>query len=110
MLAYNVYLDGKCIDTVFFDTESGTIKERCESVKRSLINHDGYDPCIDVKWPKGQRVTVDAWELQADYGYGDGYETISAGATRREVKQNLKEYRENGDYAPMKIVYKRERL
>lgn len=109
MLTYNVYLNGKCIDTVFY-TESGTIKERCESVKSSLINHDGYDPRIEVKWPKGQRVTVDIWELQANYGYGDGYETICAGTKWREVKENLKEYRENGDYAPMKIVYKRERL
>lgn len=109
MLAYNVYLNGKCIDTVF-STESGTITERCESVKRSLINHDIYDPCIEVKWPKGQRVTVDTWELRANYGCGYGYETISAGTTRREVKQNLKEYRENGDFAPMKIVHKRERV
>ena len=42
-VAYNVYLRGKHIDTVF-QSGASTVDE----VKRSLINHDGYDPAIRV--------------------------------------------------------------
>ena len=42
-VAYNVYLRGKLIDTVF---QSGA--STVEEVKRSLIDHDGYDPAIRV--------------------------------------------------------------
>ncbi len=42
-VAYNVYLRGKLIDTVF---QSGM--STVDEVKRSLINHDGYDPAIRV--------------------------------------------------------------
>lgn len=107
MYAYNVYLNGKRIDTVFA-TETGTIAERCESVRRSLIHHDGYDAGIYVAWPKGQRVTRDYWELQGNYGHG--WETLCAGTTYREVKANRREYRENGDFAPMRVIMKRERI
>ena len=41
--AYNVRLDGKLIDTVFYSDKGAK-----EEVKRSLINHDGYDPSITV--------------------------------------------------------------
>ena len=41
--AYNVYLRGKLIDTVWFT--GYTIEE----AKKSLIDHDGYDPDIVVK-------------------------------------------------------------
>ena len=42
-VAYNVYLRGKLIDTVF---QSGM--STVDEVKRSLINHDGYDAAIRV--------------------------------------------------------------
>jgi hypothetical protein len=41
--AYNVYLRGKLIDTVF---QSGV--SSADEVRRSLIGHDGYDPAIRV--------------------------------------------------------------
>lgn len=41
--AYNVYLNGKLIDTVFYD-KSFTAEE----VRDSLISHDGYNPHIRV--------------------------------------------------------------
>lgn len=46
MQAFNVYLNGKKIDTVFY---SASPKETPEDVKRSLVEHDGYDPAIVVK-------------------------------------------------------------
>ena len=42
--AYDVYLNGKHIDTVFYTGYDGP-----EEVKKSLIDHDGYDPRIVVK-------------------------------------------------------------
>ena len=42
--AWDVYLGGKLIDTVFYDPD-------CEKdyVLDGLINHDGYDPEITIK-------------------------------------------------------------
>lgn len=44
MNAWNVYLNGRLIDTVFFD-------KTCDEhwVYDSLVNHDGYNPNIIVK-------------------------------------------------------------
>jgi hypothetical protein len=47
MNAFDVYLNGKLIDTVFY-AKSFTVSE----VKESLINHDGYDQNIIVKKPR----------------------------------------------------------
>lgn len=47
MKAWDVYLNRKWIDTVFFD---GDLDE--DYVRRSLINHDGYHPSIVVRKSK----------------------------------------------------------
>ena len=44
--AWNVYLNGKLIDTVFY---SASAKVDAEEVRRSLVNHDGYDARIVVR-------------------------------------------------------------
>lgn len=41
---FNVYLDGKWIERVYF-----TVNTSIDEVKRSLVNHDGMDPRIVVK-------------------------------------------------------------
>ena len=41
---WDIYLDGKLIDSVCFDYDIDK-----ETVKSSLINHDGYDPNIIVR-------------------------------------------------------------
>jgi hypothetical protein len=108
MHAFNVHLDGKLIDTVFYSiTNTNTLQEQLESVKSSLVNHDGYAPAIVVTWPRGQRLTSDYWELQGDYGHG--WECLCAGVTLKEVKANREDYRKNAP-CPMRIRAKRERL
>lgn len=53
MQAFDVYLNGKEIDTVFYSDEP---KVPVEEVKDSLVNHDGYNPNIEVKRvPKTRR-------------------------------------------------------
>ena len=44
--AWDVYLDGKLLDTVWFD-------EDCDSeyVRNALVDHDGYHPGIVVDLP-----------------------------------------------------------
>ena len=46
-MAWNVYLKGKLIDTVFYDKTCDA-----EYVRNGLINHDGYDQRIIVKKAK----------------------------------------------------------
>lgn len=50
MVAWNVYLNGKLIDTVFWNKKcDGGAIITAEDVKESLVNHDGYDYRIVVK-------------------------------------------------------------
>jgi hypothetical protein len=44
MQAWNVYLRGRLIDTVFYNRDCDS-----EYVRQSLINHDGYDYRIVVR-------------------------------------------------------------
>lgn len=52
-LGWNVYLNGKWIDTVFYSETDP------EEVKRSLVNHDGFDPGIVVKKERRRRHSWD---------------------------------------------------
>ncbi len=50
MKAYNVYLRGRLIDTVFYNDKcDGGAPIKADDVKESLVNHDGYDPNIVVR-------------------------------------------------------------
>lgn len=42
--AWDVYLNGRLIDTVFYDRSC-----TADYVRNGLINHDGYNPRIRVK-------------------------------------------------------------
>ena len=42
--AWNVYLDGTLIDTVFYSPDCDA-----EYVRRGLIDHDGYNSAITVR-------------------------------------------------------------
>ena len=62
MKAWNVCLNGKIIDTVFYDDDSDA-----EEVRRSLIDHDGYDPEITVRddLPRCPHCNDDVYSLGA---------------------------------------------
>ena len=110
--SFNVWLDGKMIDTVFQSIgKKQTIAEAIEDVRKSLISHDGYSPSIRVTWPKGQRVTVDSFELRGRYPGQHGEELLCAENTRKEARDRLKEYRENDAMVSgLRIVKTRERV
>jgi len=46
MIAFNVYLNNKLIDTVFYSKSANVT---IEEVYDSLVNHDGYDHRIIVR-------------------------------------------------------------
>jgi hypothetical protein len=43
-IGWNVYLLGRLIDTVWFDADCDA-----DYVYRALVEHDGYDPRIEVR-------------------------------------------------------------
>lgn len=55
------------------------------------------------------RKTYDEWQLQGNYGYGDGWELLCAEDSRKECRERLKEYRENED-GNYRIVCKRVKI
>lgn len=57
-----------------------------------------------------KRKTRDVWEVRGNYGYGHGFETVTAELTLSEARQRLREYRENEPGVPFKIVKTREPL
>jgi hypothetical protein len=67
MRAFNVRLNGKLIDTVFYTPSKGeTNAEAIENTRRSLINHDGYDSGIVVNMRRRTAVQRSQDTLLAD--------------------------------------------
>ena len=56
-----------------------------------------------------QRKTRDEFQVQGNYGYGHGWETENTEATRKEARQSLREYRDNGP-GQYRLVCKRIRI
>lgn len=53
MKAWDVYLNGRLIDTVFYNDKcDGGAKIVAADVKQSLVDHDGYSPNIVVRKAK----------------------------------------------------------
>ena len=50
MKAWDVILNGEVIDTVFYDNNCDA-----DYVRDGLINHDGYDPMIEVKCEEDEK-------------------------------------------------------
>ncbi len=67
-LPFDVILGRKAIDTVFYSMSKadGTKADMEESVKRSLVDHDGYDQSIKVRL--AARLTRDDYDVEANYG------------------------------------------
>jgi len=59
MKAFKIYLSGNHIDTIFY---SDSDQDEAADVKRSLINHDGYDPSIEVANAADEEACIEARE------------------------------------------------
>ena len=53
------------------------------------------------------RKTEDEYEIQSDYGTGEGFELVTTEVTRRAARDQIKCYRANEPGVPFKIVKKR---
>jgi hypothetical protein len=85
MKRWDVYLNRKHIDQVSYCDSY----RNAEEVKRSLVDHDGYDPDIKVRRvPAPKRYYIQR--------QGEGYlETVDEFETRKEAKLMLAEYQAN---------------
>ena len=57
-----------------------------------------------------KRKTIDTWEVQGDFGYGDDYETLCCALVRREALEDLKAYRVNAPDGSYRLKKVRERV
>lgn len=57
-----------------------------------------------------KRKTRDFWEVQADYGYGDGWEHLCASYVKKEMLTDLKLYRKNAPGPAYRVKKCREKL
>lgn len=102
MAAFNVRLNGKLIDTVFYSPYSSGKDHTPDEVKESLINHDGYHPDIKVS-----RKTITEHIVQGNYGYG--WEDLTSEDNEKEGRQRLREYQEN-DTASVRLIKRRVKV
>ena len=92
-LTFNVNLNRKNIDTVFYTfARKQTVVEMVGYVKDSLIHHDGYDPDINVVCVTP--VTNKEYVIQTNWG-GEWCDDTTE-ETYKAAKEQLKCYRENG--------------
>jgi hypothetical protein len=86
-IAFNVYLNGKLIDTVFY---SASAKVDADEVRRSLINHDGYDSGIKVVRSRGKRNPLARQE---------------AATVARAIRSHSKAAIRDWDYEPLEAAH-----
>lgn len=56
------------------------------------------------------RKTKDVYEVQGNYGYGHGFERVTAEDTQGEALERLREYRANEPGVRFKLKRRRERI
>ena len=61
---------------------------------------------------KSKRVpkTEALWIVQGNYGYGHGWEDVTAAKTWKEAKGYLRDYRENERGVPFRVIRRREKI
>ena len=50
------------------------------------------------------------WVVQGSYGYGHGWEDVTAEENWKEAKARIREYRENERGVPFRVIRRRERI
>jgi len=56
------------------------------------------------------RKTRDVWDIEQNFGYGDGWEVVTTETSFREARDRRREYRENQPEYPVRIRKRRERI
>jgi hypothetical protein len=50
------------------------------------------------------------WIVQGNYGYGQGWEDVTAEEDRKEARDRIREYRENERGVPFRLIRRREKI
>lgn len=102
MTAFNIVRGRKIVDTVFYN---GT-KDSAKDIEKSLSNRGELPDGCHVT--KVRRKMKDEFVMQANYGYGHGWEDECSEETRKEANQRLKDYRENaGSVGTYRVIVRR---
>ncbi len=57
-----------------------------------------------------KRKTKDEYDIQCNYGFGHGFETVTTELTRKEAMARAKEYRENDHSCHCAVQVKKRRV
>lgn len=102
MQAFNIKLGRKIIDTVFYNDT----KETAKDIEKALKQRGEIAQECTVT--KVRRVLKDEFIMQANYGYGHGWEDECSEDSRKEINQRLKDYRENaGNVGSYRVIVRR---
>jgi hypothetical protein len=75
---------------------------------QTLSEAEDYADRISSKDNPRARTTEDEWTVQGNYGYG--WEDLTAADTWKEIKQNLREYRENEPGTSFRAIKRRVKI
>jgi hypothetical protein len=87
------------------DALSRVKKEYVERVRRSVAPRS-TPASSHARVAKTKQVYV----VQGNYGYGHGWEDLTAEDDRKEARDRLREYRENERGVPFRLIKRRERI
>jgi hypothetical protein len=103
MQAFNIKRGRKIIDTVFYNNYP--IESAADVEKALKSRGEMPDDCYVTKV---RRKMKDEFVMQANYGYGHGWEDECTEETRAEANARLKEYRENaGNVGTYRVIVRR---
>ena len=77
--------------------------------KRGRSAHSTITTAASAK-PKRVAKTKPIWVVQGNYGYGQGWEDVTAAENWKEAKGYLRDYRENERGVPFRVIRRRERI
>lgn len=77
--------------------------------KKSGRSHSTIATAASTK-PKRTPKTRLSWVVQGNYGYGHGWEDVTAAENWKEAKGYLRDYRENERGTPFRVIRRREKI
>jgi hypothetical protein len=86
------------------------IAEALGRTTKSARSHHSTIAAAPSAKPKRVPKTKMLWVVQGNYGYGHGWEDVTAAENWKEAKGYLRDYRENERGVPFRVIRRRERI
>jgi hypothetical protein len=74
--------------------------------KSKRVPKTAASPAKSKRVPKTRLI----WVVQGNYGYGSGWEDVTAEESSKEIRERIREYRENEPGVPFRLRRRRERI